>query len=126
MSALHKTIICSVRNQTNSLFRVIRYEDFAKDPTSQSQQVLQFLGFQMHPEVSKFLETHTTQNIGGVSSTFRDSKSAPYHWKKDLSFEEVVEIQSECSDALRLWGYRTYSTREELRDVHPVGVLNLN
>ena len=52
--------------------RVIRYEDFAKDPTSQSQQMLHFLGFQMHPDVRKFLETHTTHDVGGVSSTFRD------------------------------------------------------
>ena len=102
------------------LSRAIRYEDFAKDPTSQSQQVLQFLGFQMHPEVSKFLESHTTQNIGGVSSTFRDSKSAPYHWKKDLSFDKISSVQEKCGEAMRLWGYRAYASEAELDSIHPV------
>ena len=106
--------------QTQSLSRAIRYEDFAKDPTSQSQQVLQFLGFQMHPEVSKFLESHTTQNIGGVSSTFRDSKSAPYHWKKDLSFDKIASVQEKCGEAMRLWGYRAYASEAELDSIHPV------
>ena len=78
---------------STSFFRVIRYEDFAKDPTSQSQQMLRFLGFQMHPDVRNFLETHTTRDMGGVSSTFRDSKSAPYHWMKDLAFDKIAAVQ---------------------------------
>ena len=111
-----------------SICRVARYEDIAKDPRSQSEELLEYFGFQMHPNIEIFLESHTKkdQKKRQEWSTVRDSKSAPYHWKKDLSFEEVVKIQSECSDALRLWGYRTYSTREELRDIHPVGELNLN
>ena len=107
-------------NQLHQLFRAIRYEDFAKDPTSQSQKVLQFLGFQMHPDVSKFLETHTTHDVGGVSSTFRDSKSAPYHWKKDLTFAKIVAVQEKCQAAMKVWGYRAYTSEAELNSVHPV------
>ena len=92
--------------------------------------MLHFFGFQMHPDVGKFLETHTTQNIGGVSSTFRDSKSAPYHWKKDhwkkdLPFDKIAAVQKKCAEAMRLWGYRAYASEAELDSVHPVDELTV-
>ena len=82
--------------------------------------MLQFLGFQMHPDVSKFLETHTTHDVGGVSSTFRDSKSAPYHWKKDLTFDKIVAVQEKCQAAMKVWGYRSYASKAELDSVDSV------
>ena len=54
-----------------------------------TQDVLQFYGLPFDPSVEEFLDSHTKLDIGGVSSTFRDSKSAPFHWIKDLSFDEV-------------------------------------
>ena len=68
----------------------------------------------MHDKVKAFLDSHTKSNVGGVSSTFRDSKTAPYHWKKDLTFDEIMVIQSDCQEALKLWGYRSYDSEEEL------------
>lgn len=44
-------------------------------------------------------------NVGGVSSTYRDSKSAPFHWRQDLSFSEVRAIQDACGPAMKYWGY---------------------
>jgi chondroitin 6-sulfotransferase 3 len=54
-----------------------------------AQDLLQFYGFTFDDNVQNFLDSHTKLNIGGVSSTFRDSKSVPFHWTKDLRFEEV-------------------------------------
>lgn len=51
---------------------------------------------------------------GGVSSTFRDSKQAPFHWAKDLSWNEVSFIQDSCKEALHLWGYKEASNASEL------------
>jgi hypothetical protein len=51
---------------------------------------------------------------GGVSSTFRDSKQAPFHWAKDLTFNEVKYIQDSCKEALKLWGYKEASNASEL------------
>ena len=109
-------------NLSVSHYRVARYEDIADDPSSQSKELLEFFGFQMHPNIESFIESHTkndtldTNNKTMPWSTFRDSKSAPYHWKEDLSFEEVAKIQSECVDALRLWGYQTVSSEQDLHD----------
>ena len=110
-----------------SFCRVARYEEIADDPSSQSKELLEFFGFQMHHNIESYLESHTKkdQKKRQPWSTIRDSKSAPYHWKKDLSFEEVVKIQSDCVDALRLWGYQTVSKKEDLHNIKTVGELTI-
>ncbi|XP_063989034.1 carbohydrate sulfotransferase 5-like isoform X1 [Diachasmimorpha longicaudata] len=87
-------------------FKVIRYEDLSLDPFAHAKELYEFYGLDFHPNVQRFLETHTKTDAGGVSSTFRNSKAAPFHWRNDLDFEEVQEIQSVCSNAMRLWGYK--------------------
>jgi hypothetical protein len=57
-------------------------------------------------ETRTFLESHTKTNIGGVSSTYRDSKRAPFEWRFKLSAAEVDYVQRSCRDAMTLWGYR--------------------
>lgn len=63
------------------------------DPVNYVKSLFNFLGLPVTESVTKFLETHTTMDIGGVSSTFRNSKAAPFHWKQDLTFPEVCERQ---------------------------------
>lgn len=107
-------------------FRVVRYEDLSLSPQEITKELLDFYGLPMDPEVEEFLESHTKLDIGGVSSTYRDSKSAPFHWIKDLAFEEVIfkkklffvvghqlnfhlqidTIQNGCTKAMELWGYK--------------------
>lgn len=70
-------------------FSAIRYEDLSLNPYEMTQSVLQFYGLPFDAKVEEFLDTHTKVNMGGVSSTYRDSKSAPFHWKSDLKLEEV-------------------------------------
>ncbi|XP_053664323.1 carbohydrate sulfotransferase 1 [Anopheles marshallii] len=97
-------------------FRVVRYEDLSLNPYKMTKEILQFYGLPYHPEVKMFLDTHTKQDVGGVSSTYRDSKSAPFHWTKDLTFDEVKIIQDSCVSAMRSWGYRNATSERELYD----------
>ncbi|XP_052837518.1 carbohydrate sulfotransferase 4 isoform X1 [Drosophila gunungcola] len=89
-----------------SRFRTVRYEDLSLSPSEMTQDILQFYGLPFDPAVEEFLDTHTKVNIGGVSSTYRDSRSAPFHWMQDLKPEEIKQIQDVCVDAMDLWGYR--------------------
>ncbi|XP_068152269.1 carbohydrate sulfotransferase 4 [Drosophila tropicalis] len=89
-----------------SRFRTLRYEDLSLNPYDMTQDILQFYGLPFDPAVEEFLDTHTKQNIGGVSSTYRDSRSAPFHWKQDLKAEEIKEIEDVCVEAMDLWAYR--------------------
>ena len=79
----------------------------------------------MYPRVINFIESHTHENMGGVSSTFRDSKNAPYHWRNELNFSEVQVIQEKCSLAMELWGYRKANTQQELKELDPLMKYNL-
>uniref|UniRef100_A0A182J7N5 Sulfotransferase domain-containing protein n=1 Tax=Anopheles atroparvus TaxID=41427 RepID=A0A182J7N5_ANOAO len=97
-------------------FRVIRYEDLSLDPYGKTKEILDFYGLPFHPEVKAFLDTHTTQDIGGVSSTYRDSKTAPFHWTKELTFDYVKHVQDSCVSAMRNWGYRNATSERELYD----------
>jgi len=104
-------------------YKVFRYEDFSMNPTNNTIDVFQFFGFSYHQKVRDFLDTHTKSNKGGVSSTFRDSKTAPFKWREKLSMAEVVNIQVKCEEAMRLWGYKILTDPEELTTFEPV--LNL-
>ena len=69
--------------------KVIRYEDLSLEPFEGAKDILKFYNLPFDRTVSEFLDTHTKMDYGGVSSTFRDSKSAPFHWIKDLQYSEV-------------------------------------
>jgi hypothetical protein len=106
-------------NRNYSLFpfatlRAVRYEDLSLSPYDVTQEILQFYGLAFDERVSEFLDTHTKANVGGVSSTFRDSKSAPFHWAKELPYNEVKYIQDSCKEAMKLWGYKDASNASEL------------
>ncbi|CAO1384019.1 unnamed protein product [Diamesa serratosioi] len=102
-------------------FKAVRYEDLSLSPFEVTQEILQFYGLPFDDKVSEFLETHTKANVGGVSSTFRDSKSAPFHWAKELSFNEVKYIQDSCKEAMQQWGYKEASNASELlRNFNPL------
>ncbi|GAB0086388.1 uncharacterized protein DMENIID0001_004410 [Sergentomyia squamirostris] len=95
-----------LRKKYPKRFRVVRYEDLSINPYEMTKEILHFYGLPMHPEVIKFLNTHTKVDIAYFHSTYRNSKSAPFHWIKDLTYEEIDTIQNGCSEAMKLWGYK--------------------
>lgn len=100
-------------------FRAIRYEDFSLDPYKGVQELFDFFHLYLHPNVMEFLDSHTKLNSGGVSSTFRNSKSAPFHWRSDLSFSEVQYIEEQCQVAMKHWGYARARNETHLREFNP-------
>lgn len=110
----------NLTKQYPTRFKVVRYEDLSLSPFDMTQEILQFYGLPFDEQVQEFLNSHTKQNIGGVSSTFRDSKSAPFHWTKDLFIDEIRHIQEVCVEALRLWGYKHVYNESELLNFNPL------
>lgn len=84
------------------------------------QEIFDFFGLHFHRDVEKFLDLHTKSNVGGVSSTFRDSKSAPFHWRQDLNFTEVQYIEEYCKEAMEYWGYVRAKNEYNLKDLNPL------
>lgn len=100
--------------------RAIRYEDLCADPYQHIQNLFEFFGLFYHPAVSKFLDLHTKKNVGGVSSTTRDTRSAPFLWRSKLNFSEVQYIEENCDQAMKLWGYVKASNESHLREFNPL------
>lgn len=71
--------------------------------------ILEFAGLEMNDQVVEYLNTHTSANKGGVSSTFRDSKWATSHWKEDLEFAEIDLIQKSCAKVMEALAYEPLS-----------------
>ena len=90
------------------------------DPYNNTKDVFKFFGFSVHSRVTKFLDTHTKTNIGGVSSTFRDSKTAPFKWRERLTLDEMLKIQDDCEEAMKLWGYKAVTESDDLHSFEPV------
>lgn len=99
---------------------MVRYEDLSVEPYSHTTELFKFYGLDFHDDVKRFLDTHTKTDIGGLSSTFRNSKAAPFHWRSELDFDEVEEIQQECGLAMRIWGYTFAHNSTHQRYFDPV------
>ena len=100
-----------------SRYKVVRYEDFSLDPEKHSKDVLQFYGVPFHPNVEKYLQSHTTKEKG---LTGRDSKKAPFLWRHQLSKTAIIKIQEGCETALSLWGYNLYRGTGSLKTFDPI------
>ncbi|XP_057330800.1 carbohydrate sulfotransferase 4-like isoform X2 [Microplitis mediator] len=101
-------------------FKVVRYEDLSLDPRHKAKEIFEFYGLNFHSNVEKFLETHTKNDLGSSYSSFRDSKKAPFHWRNDLNFSEVEEIQRVCSTAMKLWGYVPAVNETHQKNLYPI------
>ncbi|XP_050298026.1 carbohydrate sulfotransferase 5 isoform X2 [Anthonomus grandis grandis] len=109
-----------------SRFRALRYEDLSLDPYQTTEDIFAFMGLNVPLQVKDFLASHTTINVGGVSSTYRDSKNAPFHWKNDLNATEIQWIEDNCREALKLWGYRRTDGASDLKDFYPLTRYDIN
>jgi len=101
-------------------YMTFRYEDFSMNPVENTKEVFNFFGLSVHSTVTAFLDSHTKANKGGVSSTFRDSKTAPFKWREQLTMKEVTKIQDSCQEAMRLWGYARVEDESKLKTFSPV------
>lgn len=69
--------------------KIVRYEDFSVNPGQGTKDIFSFYGLPFEKTVENFLDLHTKNLQGGPHSTFRDSKTVPFHWIGEMSFSEV-------------------------------------
>jgi hypothetical protein len=86
------------------------------EPYKVVREIFQFYGLSFDQRVINYLDTHTKASKGDEYSTFRDSKSTVFRWTKDLSYNEVNDIQKSCKIAMKLWGYEKANNASELQD----------
>lgn len=68
-------------------------------------EMFNFFGLQYHPDVEKFVKTHTTQSSSFKYSTYRNSSATALLWRKISKYSKVKELQRVCRVAISAWGY---------------------
>lgn len=100
-------------------FTVVRYEDFIHNLDIAPKKLFKFLNLPFGSSTRDFLESHTTQQIETELqeySTYRNSSETPLRWVKELSFEETVEVQRDCEEAMKLFGYKLVKSADEMTE----------
>ena len=106
-------------------FRIVRYEDLSFNTYNVAVDLFNFLQLTAHSGLSSWIESHTTARRGGLSSTFRNSKTTPLRWRTYMDWSQIEDIQSKCSKALKLWGYEEAKDEIHVRSFNPVNNLVL-
>ena len=99
-------------------FRILRYEDFSLDIWNQTHDIFKFLGLDFTEESTKFLVDHTHKDKVKPEAwnTFRNPKDTPFRWRQSLNWDQILEVQNDCYEVLKLWGYRVFNSKEELNN----------
>lgn len=90
---------------------LIRYEDLSLDPYVQTDRLLKFLDLSPNKLIEKFIEDHTETSRHSLKyrrnpyTTFRDSKTTAFLWKKTMKEEDVLNVQMACKEPMEMLGY---------------------
>ncbi|XP_077979623.1 carbohydrate sulfotransferase 1-like [Glandiceps talaboti] len=108
-------------------YTLIRYEDTAKHPEEMAQHIYDFLGIPMPDEVRLWLKQNTHGSRGGSFSTTRNSDITATKWRKELPFQEVLQIQEKCQTAMKMLGYKSVKNKEDLEHEDRIlGTMSVN
>lgn len=106
-------------------FSIVRYEDLSLEPNEVTKKMFQFYGLSYDSKIEAFLDSHT-KAAHKSSWTVRNSEKAAFHWMKDSDFEEVMQVQGNCTEAMKLFGYKEIAEASQLtEDFEPLLPFNI-
>ena len=91
-------------------FRLVRYEDVAYQPLAAAREIYSFLNLTLSENVIDWISKATTNDYRDQAhyaySTTRNSKSTAEAWRKYIPYELALDVDTECTEALQLLGYK--------------------
>ncbi|XP_029440324.1 carbohydrate sulfotransferase 6-like [Rhinatrema bivittatum] len=101
-------------------YRMVRFEDFVKDPLANIKSLYEYVGLTMSSKLETWVYNITHGTIP-ENKTFMhftgDSKKIAQNWRGRLSFQKVKEVQKLCRQEMHMFGYQPVSSAEELRNM---------
>ncbi|RXG73900.1 Carbohydrate sulfotransferase 1 [Armadillidium vulgare] len=82
-------------------FMKLSYEELAGNTVEEVTKLLSFLGLEFTSSIKDYLNEHTSTNKDAPWSTARKSSERITLWKKNLSKEQIQEIQNACGKILQ-------------------------
>ncbi|XP_055477447.1 carbohydrate sulfotransferase 5 [Psammomys obesus] len=103
-------------------YRLVRYEDLARDPLSEIRGLYAFTGLSLTPQLQTWIHNITHGSGPGArreafKTTSRDALSVSQAWRHTLPFAKIRRVQELCAGALQLLGYRPVHSELEQRDL---------
>ncbi len=90
----------------------IRYEDICMDPPQKAQELFDYFGLPMHQSVQDYAQKVVTGRKNPIETAL--------HWRKEMSFERILEIQEACTEAMSLWGYKVFNSSRQVLTESPI------
>ena len=100
-------------------YKLIRFEDLARNPQGVVNELYKFTGIEMLDSVEKWLQETTRVNHGNAFSTSRNSQQVVSNWRTKMSPASVQIVEKYCG---RLMGDLNY----KLTGMSPKKQLDLN
>ena len=110
-----------------NMVHIVRYEDIALDPVTETRKIYDFLAMEIPSEVENFLEIATKnddktkyekgQEYMKIYSTTRKSSENLQKWRMKADFFLTEQVQSKCGEMMKKFKYKTFTNIEELRNI---------
>uniref|UniRef100_A0A3Q3AY09 Sulfotransferase n=1 Tax=Kryptolebias marmoratus TaxID=37003 RepID=A0A3Q3AY09_KRYMA len=99
-------------------YKMVRYEDVARNPLKEVSDIYQFVGLEMTKQMEEWIykKTHG-KGKGTVAQAFqvipRNATQVSEAWRTMLPHSKVKRVQEVCGEAMELLGYRSVHSEEE-------------
>ncbi|XP_047207289.1 carbohydrate sulfotransferase 6-like [Girardinichthys multiradiatus] len=99
-------------------YKLVRFEDVARNPLTELNNIYEFAGLKMTSEVEEWIHNMTHGKGKGswneaFKITSRNAAEVSQAWRTVLPHSKVRRIQEVCKGAMLLLGYRTVDSEEE-------------
>jgi hypothetical protein len=79
-------------------------------------EMLTFLGVKMNPIVNMFITNNSTQPFTSqCTNRLNRPDEVRNKWRKELTWQTVLDIQEECQEAMNVWGYTKLNKEEDMK-----------
>uniref|UniRef100_A0A3Q3GES5 Sulfotransferase n=1 Tax=Kryptolebias marmoratus TaxID=37003 RepID=A0A3Q3GES5_KRYMA len=99
-------------------YKMIRYEDMARNPLKEVSDIYQFVGLEMTKQMEEWIyKTTHGKGKGTGKQAFqvipRNATQVSEAWRTMLPHSKVKRVQEVCGEAMELLGYRSVHSEEE-------------
>ncbi|XP_017289676.1 carbohydrate sulfotransferase 6-like isoform X1 [Kryptolebias marmoratus] len=99
-------------------YKMVRYEDLARNPLQEVSDIYEFVGLEMTRQMGEWIYKKTHGKGKGTKKeafqiTSRNAADVSQAWRTVLPFSKVKRVQELCKGAMSLLGYKTVDSEKE-------------
>ncbi|XP_019613956.1 PREDICTED: carbohydrate sulfotransferase 1-like [Branchiostoma belcheri] len=100
-------------------YALVRYEDVGLQPLDMMDKLYNFIGVKPQANISEWIKAHTKtakrkRDRNDPFGTIKDPVQACNQWRLKLTLDEVKLIQSQCQEAMSMFGYKDVISAKQM------------